>query len=349
MERCASQRRAGKRKEIFMTLLTNLFAEAYPALELRAPGYENGRFVDIIDSITHPRYIEDVVADIAKHRSGYDVDQYLAPALNGDFADWIAVFDAAASAEGPFRMLELGAGYGRWSAIAALAAQRLGRPIAHLGLFEAEPSHHAWALEHMRANGFPDSISDIRWTAVGDRAGKALFYVGSPSLWWGQSLAEKNRGATAWPIRIMRKLFPALDRPMKTVRKVPVTTLRAILEAMPDDVMLDLVHMDVQGSEADVIAVALDTVTSRVRILFIGTHGPQTTPTRGRDVSAMLREMLSGAGWKNALDIPPDSSAWLDGGKILFDDGAQIWRNPTDAGDHTMADGLLERLKTEAP
>jgi FkbM family methyltransferase len=332
-----------------MTQLTQLFADAYPKLELRMPSFENGFFLDIIGSVTDPKYIEDVVADIAKHRPEYDVDEYLAPALNGDFADWAAVFDAAASSQGPFRMLELGAGYGRWSAIGALAAQRLDRSIAHLGLFEAEPSHHAWALVHMPANGFSQSVTDIQWTAVGGEIGSAMFYVGAPSLWWGQSLAEAGRGATTWPVRMIRKLFPALDSPMKTVCKVPMTTLRAILEAIPDTEMVDLVHMDVQGSEADVIAASLETVTARVRNLFIGTHGPQTTATEGRDVSEMLREMLSGAGWKSALDISPDSPTWLNGEKVLFDDGAQIWRNPADTGDHTIADKLLERIRKNAP
>ena len=81
---------------------------------------------------------------------------------------------------------------------------------------------------------------------------------------------------------------------------------------------VDLVHIDIQGSEADVVAAARPCLKAKVRRMVIGTHG--------RAVEQRLLEDLSADGWVCETDHPCRYGRH-QGGLSLAVDGCQVWRN----------------------
>src|SRR5262245_931912 len=48
------------------------------------------------------------------------------PSLSDEYFEWVSLLEAAKAARTSFTVVELGAGYGRWAARAALAARQRG-------------------------------------------------------------------------------------------------------------------------------------------------------------------------------------------------------------------------------
>ena len=69
------------------------------------------------------------------------------PGHNEELFEWLSMLGAVFNAREQFVMLELGAGYGRWGILAALAAKAIGIKHVRVRLIEAEPQHAAWAAE----------------------------------------------------------------------------------------------------------------------------------------------------------------------------------------------------------
>jgi hypothetical protein len=88
--------------------------------------------------------------------------------------------------------------------------------------------------------------------------------------------------------------------------------------AAPHD-RIDLLHVDIQGGEADFIAGCLDVMREKVAYLLVGTH---SRPIEGRIIDILLA-----AGW--ALEIERPAIFSLEGGTPQIRvDGVQGWRNP---------------------
>jgi hypothetical protein len=68
----------------------------------------------------------------------YEAPQH--PAFDEEYFEWIDLLEAVAWARDRFTMLELGAGFGRWTARAAAAAKQPGIPY-FLVAVEGEPTH----------------------------------------------------------------------------------------------------------------------------------------------------------------------------------------------------------------
>src|SRR4051812_18554750 len=75
-----------------------------------------------------------------------------APPVDEEYFEWADLLEALRTSDNRFVMLELGAGYGRWSLRAGLVAQRLGKTDVHIRMVEAEPQHAQWAREAIVAN-----------------------------------------------------------------------------------------------------------------------------------------------------------------------------------------------------
>ena len=83
---------------------------------------------------------------------------------------------------------------------------------------------------------------------------------------------------------------------------------------------VDLVHIDIQGSEGEVVAASRGVLKAKVRRLVIGTHG--------RAIEQRLLEDLSADGWVCETD-EPCRYASRPGAVYLTLDGCQVWRNDT--------------------
>jgi hypothetical protein len=82
---------------------------------------------------------------------------------------------------------------------------------------------------------------------------------------------------------------------------------------------IDLLHVDIQGGEADLVAGSLGVLADKVAYIVIGTHS--------RQIEGRLMDTLLGAGWtleieRSAILVPGPS------GPVVSVDGVQGWRNP---------------------
>jgi hypothetical protein len=106
------------------------------------------------------------------------------------------------------------------------------------------------------------------------------------------------------------------DGSVRATVRVPAYSLATLLA--PFD-RLDLLHLDIQGAEADVLSAARSVLSHKVRRLVVGTHG--------RDIEQRLLVGLSSDGWR--LEADEACRFHHAGGQLsLAIDGCQVWWNP---------------------
>ncbi|TIU30915.1 MAG: class I SAM-dependent methyltransferase, partial [Mesorhizobium sp.] len=81
---------------------------------------------------------------------------------------------------------------------------------------------------------------------------------------------------------------------------------------------VDLLHIDIQGGEADFIDAAIGDLNKFVRYIVIGTHSRQI---EGRIMNTLLNQ-----GWKLEMERPAIIGL-PDGRPQILVDGVQGWRN----------------------
>ena len=220
------------------------------------------------------------------------------PPIDPEYFEWIDLLESVVGATERFTMLELGAGYGRWIVNGAAAVRAYSRVPTALVAVEAEPTHFRWLEQHCRDN---DVVAQLIEAAVAPYAGEVDFAVGNPAGWYGQAIADDT-----WS-------------PERTER-VRAVTLSSLLAAYD---RVDLIHMDVQGVEADVLDEARDEL-ARVGRVHVGTHG--------RTQEERIRTLFSGLGWRAQHDYPSAKRSRTPFGRLEFQDGVQTWINPAPGG-----------------
>ena len=220
------------------------------------------------------------------------------PTIDTEYFEWVDLLEAVVSAENRFTMLEIGAGYGRWTVNAGAAVRAFSGLPTTLIAVEAEPTHFGWLEQHCRDNNVDARTLSA---AVTRQPGEVEFAVGNPAGWYGQAIVDGS-----WS-------------PERTelVRGVALSSLLAEHERV------DLVHMDVQGVEADVLEEARHEMY-RVLRLHVGTHG--------RDQERRIRTLFADLGWSAANDYPSAATAPTPWGNMAFQDGVQTWLNPVMGG-----------------
>ncbi len=246
------------------------------------------------------------------------------PAVDDEYFEWIDLLESVVAAKEQYQMIELGAGFGRWSMRAARAVA-LYRPIPiRLTAVEAEPRHFCWLTQHFRHNNIDPDEHDLIQAVVSDSSGEALFYVGMPDdgkdrpdQWYGQRVA---------------KSYEAIDREthddyegFETIRlksgwkSIRVRSL-VLTEVMSKMDRVDLIDLDVQGEELKVITAAIRDIDKKVARLHIGTHGGE--------IEDGLRSLLTHDGWRCLADYTGMATNQTPWGPVKFEDGVQSWVNP---------------------
>jgi len=229
------------------------------------------------------------------------------PIQNEEYFEWIDLLEAVANAKEHFRMIELGAGWGRWICNAAAALKQVNNlPYTLIGV-EAEPTHFQWMMEHLAANGVDLNCCQLIQAAVAASDGEIGFDVGDHPRWgriddwYGQSIG----GSTL-------------------VKSVSLNTLLEPLESV------DLIDLDVQGAEYEILKAAAHQLQKKVKRVHIETHN--------RDVELGLRELFSRIHWINVYDYlcaindspSGEQELWenrTEFGSIKFQGGVQTWLN----------------------
>lgn len=265
----------------------------YPRWEGRVP--ENF-IVNFLGVLTRTRYWPPYVRVSRRYPSNRYVNTEYPP-FDEEYFEWIDLLEAIAAAEGHFTMLELGAGWGRWTANAAAALRLVGNLSATFIAVEAEPTHFGWMVQHFSDNSIDSGDVRLIHAAVARTEGKVGFHVGQtrwggPANFYGQSIGG--------PDLVDSVSLNTLLRPLQTV---------------------DLIDLDIQGTELEVLEAAAEEVDQKVKRVHIGTHG-------GR-IEGGLRSLFSCLGWECSRCFASGASVSTEWGTISFQDGVQTWLNPT--------------------
>jgi FkbM family methyltransferase len=221
-----------------------------------------------------------------------------------ELLEWLAIADALEGAGEGFCMLELGAGHAPWLVRAGVAwrHRRGASPLRLVGV-EGEPTHAEFMRRHAADNGLDEPGVTLRCGAVVVADGEVEFEISArPEAEWGTRVASDA------------ELPPELPRVAPGARrKLPGWSLATLLGELP---IVDLVHCDIQGSEAEVLLGARRLLSERVQRLFIGTHA--------RRIEADLLAELPKLGFE--LRGEKACRYRLDGRQFtLIEDGAQYW------------------------
>lgn len=253
--------------------------------------------------------------------AAYSVERFENPGIPADddnILNWIPMLDAVVASGDTFVMVALGAGWGRWPASGAFAAMQTGRHY-QLVAVEAEPTHYGWMVRHFEENGLdPERYTFIR-AAIAAAEGECWFRVGNSAAWYGQSIASDAVDASTTSKTVMWSEVSVGEERFQRVRCVD---LRSVARDLP---IIDYLHMDIQGAEAEVLCAHPDILRNRVRMVNIGTHSPEIEDT--------LRKLYSGLGWRSVYDVPLKATLMVRLGdaeakRIEFGDGVQVWINP---------------------
>jgi len=268
---------------------------------VETPTPRDGLFVNFLDVAVDP-----IIYPPALSGRGGTVE---APPLpqnwHADLAEWGAALRAVDLSGDRFTMIELGCGWGCWMNNMGAAARRSGRAVKLIGV-EGDPGHVQFAKDALARNGFDDA----EWTLINGIGagveGTALF-------------PRQEQAGDSWGLE---PVFGATQEQLAAAEAsgafqiLPMISLRDITG--PHE-RIDLLHIDIQGGEADLVAACLDVMSEKVAFVVIGTHS--------REIEGRLFDIFLRAGW--ALDMErPAILTLAHGDPMVTVDGLQGWRNP---------------------
>lgn len=234
-----------------------------------------------------------------------------------DHFEWKALLESVASAGDSYTMVELGAGFGWWGINAAVALNREspGKPGKIL-LVEAEPQHYEYLETAIADNPLPGIQYETIRAAVGPTSHRDWFYTGRSSDWYGQRLIldyhrEHLQAGRDEHVRWDGSKLKTSDG--YELSEVEVVSLAEILGNCEQ---IDLLDIDIQGTELEVIRSTPNAVLSKCRRLYISTHSAE--------IHAALLDTL-GADWQLAGSFPPETTVQTEVGPVELVDGVQHW------------------------
>jgi hypothetical protein len=221
---------------------------------------------------------------------------------HADIAEFGAALRAVELAGDTVHVVELGCGWGCWLNIAGVSARRAGKRVFLQGV-EGDVAHIGYAREAMMTNGFVPSQYKLHHGIAAATRGVALFPHQEGNHWGLAPIigASKDKIAEA-------RLSGKYD-------ELPMVALG---DLVPSEGCIDLLHLDIQGGEAELVANAIDTVNQHVAYMVIGTHS--------RQIEGKLHELLLNNGWQLEIDRPCIYHMNFEP-PLVSVDGVQGWRN----------------------
>lgn len=242
-------------------------------------------------------------------------DTYLGEAI--EYAGFAIAVEKAAG-QSQLSVVELGAGWGPWVSLGAVNAARLGFPKVSIVAFEADAVRYAAMRKHLSIN----AITPEHAEPFGEQGGRewrlhhAAAHWEDGVLYWPAASNVHDAGMAAIHDADAASDYRGLQ--IETV-EVKATSVAGAIEHLP---VVDFMHIDIQGGEADLIPRLLDVLEAKVRVLFIGTHS--------RKIEGDFIELLGSRGWDLYRERPcqfyPMSEAPTLTGRTYMD-GAQLWVN----------------------
>ncbi|MBI3723930.1 FkbM family methyltransferase [bacterium] len=314
-------------------LLTTKHHEIFKEFHLGREHHEGEFFVNIVGAKQRVHFRRTApVSAVPLHEAPMDFDGF---DPGDEYFEWIDVLESVAAARGEFNMIELGAGFGRWTAtaIAALRRRRDGARLDYRAVcVEPEPSHFDWLGIHLRDNDIDLSRVRLINAAVCERPGSVFFHAGNSSAWYGQAivspeyvdalrsdpaLAARTRTSIEAPTFWERiKDFVSGNKLRRRIVEVSAITLADALEGLEH---VDLLDMDIQGAEFDALKGNMDRLNALVKRVHIGTHS--------HEIEQNLRDLFTRGGWRSHYDFRCQRPSETPYGTVTFGDGVQSWIN----------------------
>ncbi len=229
---------------------------------------------------------------------------------HADAVEWIGMLKAVRAATGSFAAMEFGAGHGPWIAASAAAARLRGIKELRLCAIEGDPGRFAFLQQNIEDNDLTSHDVTLIQAAVGISDGSAN---------WPR-VSDPRNTAGARPLRDGNHDDEAYLRDMtQDTVQVEVVSASRLLRSRP---IWDFVHIDVQGTEAELCASSLEALSERVRYLVVGTHS--------RKLDGEVMETLLNGGWQLEHEKPARMNCAPSPTLIALTagDGTQVWRNP---------------------
>ncbi|WP_457587905.1 FkbM family methyltransferase [Ensifer canadensis] len=242
----------------------------------------------------------------AAHMDGWVIKDVPIPddSLRAEAIEYFALFDAIRNSRDTFRMAEIGAAYAPWTCAGYIVASRLGL-APYMVAVEASTTLYGLISQHMTDNGIDPADIRLVNAAVADKSGTLFFpKVTDFGQNGGQAVVQNN----------------GVDYVGRSVEHERVTAIT--LADVIGNETFDLLHIDIQGVEADAIGAAIELLNSNVRRVFVGTHS--------RLIEGQLIPLLAANGWALVRERPtkfqyqpdrPNVTGWTTR------DGGQYWVN----------------------
>ena len=225
---------------------------------------------------------------------------------HADIAEWAAALRAVELAPGGFTVIELGCGWGCWMNNAGAAARRMGKAVQLIGI-EGDEGHIGFAREACGANGFRPSEVTLHHGVAAAQPGTALF-------------PRQDRAGSSWGLEPVFGATEAQRGQALRSGRYDALPMVSLEDAAAPHSRIDLLHVDIQGGEAELVAACLPLLCRKFAYLLIGTHS--------RAIEGRLFDTLLGAGWRLEIERPCRVHL-IDGAPSTYVDGVQGWRNPT--------------------
>lgn len=209
---------------------------------------------------------------------------------------------------GEFTIVEAGAGWGPWLAMAGVICKRLQTPRLRLIGLEASAERYALMQQHLAFNQLDEAHSV------------------EVSLFEGAVWAHD--GVVHFPVSDVKDMGAAASQTAQDTdyRGLQVQTVSVPCTRLPTLVgvgeKVDFLHIDIQGAEGSVVEDHLDWLNASVRSAMIATH---SRPIEGR-----LMELLNANNWQLIREKPcrfnpgQQPSDWTAATTV---DGSQFWVN----------------------
>jgi len=215
-------------------------------------------------------------------------------------------------------IVELGAGWGPWISLGGLIAKRRNFDSLSLVGIEASPLFYKLMREQLAFNNLrPQGIED-EYTVEGNVKCRLVNgVVGNPEKYpwmWFPDVSPADMGAAASNEEVTQDYR---GRQVKSIR----TKCYGLQELFGDAPEITFLHMDIQGSEFDLVADNIDLIGDRVSGMMIATHS--------RVIEGRLVELLYSNGWRLHREKPcrvkwNSNAPTITGIPAL--DGCQYWR-----------------------
>jgi FkbM family methyltransferase len=243
--------------------------------------------------------------------STFDLDRLSVPipddGYHAEAAEYIAVADSVARARSQYCVAELGAGWGPWVGFGGVLARSRGLADITVIAVEAHPGRFELLQKHLAANSLRGSDAGVTCRLFNGAATVTrceAFFPDVDVAAMGPAVSESEHSVD----------HRGIDQPKIRVEGYPLTEILG-------ESQVDLLHIDVQGTEFELVEANLELLERQVRAMMIGTHS--------RTIEGKLIELLYSHGWQLELE-KPCRVVWKVRSSsrepVTETDGCQYWR-----------------------